>query len=211
MAKPQMSLPSAAWRVLRRPGMAGAMLVSVAVISSVDVLVAYLPAYGEATGLSVETVGILLAVRAGASLVSRVFMGRLIGLLGRQTLLTASTAIAGIGILLLPSVGSVPLLVVLMVFTGLGLGLGQPMTIAWVANRSPRDERGLALGVRLTGNRAALLVVPTFMGAVAGASGIAAIWLVLAGFLGAATLVAFRTPFDELADRNRPAAPAGEA
>lgn len=202
-----LGLAAAAMRVLRRPGMAAAMLVSITVISAVDVLVAYLPAYGEQNGLSVETVGLLLSVRAGASLISRVFMGRMIERLGRERLLATSMAMAGIGIVALPFVGSIPVLFALMILIGLGLGLGQPMTIAWVANRSPRPERGLALGVRLTGNRGALLIVPTMMGAIAGASGLTAIWLVLAMFLGAGSFVASRTPFDELVARPRTAGP----
>ena len=198
---PDVGMLRAAAQVLRRPGMAAAMLVSVTVISSVDVLVAYLPAYGEATGLSVETVGLLLSVRAGASLVSRIFMARMIQRIGRRPLLALSMMLAGGGIILLPFVSSVAILFGLMVAIGLGLGLGQPMTIAWVANRSMRHERGLALGVRLTGNRSALLVVPTAMGALAGASGITAIWLALALFLGVGAFVASRTPFDELVQR----------
>jgi MFS family permease len=192
-------LGTAVVRVLRRPGMAAAMLVSITVISAVDVLVAYLPAYGEENGLDVGTVGALLSVRAGSSLVSRAFMGRLISLMGREWLLAASMAMAGGGVVLLPFVSSEPILFALMVLIGLGLGLGQPMTIAWVANRSPRPERGLALGVRVTGNRAALLVVPTIMGAIAGAGGLSAIWVVMAALLGFGAVVAQRTPFDELA------------
>lgn len=197
-------LLSAAWIILRKPGMATAMAVSLTVISAIDVLVAYLPAYGEETGLPVETVGLLLSVRAGASLVSRLFMTRLIDALGRKALLTLSTAMAGAGIVALPFVSSVPILVGLMVVIGLGLGLGQPMTIAWVANRSLRHERGLALGVRVTGNRAALVTVPAAMGALAGANGIAAIWIALAVFLGGATLFAARTPFDQPLEEDPP-------
>jgi MFS family permease len=192
-------LGRSAWLILRRPGMAAAMFVSIAVISAVDVMVAYLPAYGQATGLSVETVGALLSVRAGASLVSRIFMGRLIASVGREQILFLSTALAGGAILALPFTGSVPLLFVLMTLIGAGLGLGQPMTLAWVANRSPRQDRGMALGVRLTGNRVGLLVTPVVMGALAGAAGITAIFVVLAGFLGIGSFVARRTPFDDLA------------
>jgi MFS family permease len=204
----EVGMATAAVQVLRRPGMTAAMFVSIAVISSVDVLVAYLPAYGEATGLSVETVGLLLSVRAGSSLVSRLFMARMIESLGRRPLLALSMVLAGGGIVLLPFVSSTPVLFALMIAIGLGLGLGQPMTIAWVANRSLRHERGLALGVRLTGNRVALLVVPSAMGALAGASGIAAIWLALAAFLATGAFVAARTPFDDLVKRpGRPPAP----
>jgi MFS family permease len=191
--------------------MAAAMIVSITVISSIDVLVAYLPAYGEETGLSVETIGLLLSVRAGASLLSRLFMTRLIDRLGRKVLLTLSTAMAGAGIVALPFVSSVPVLVGLMVVIGLGLGLGQPMTIAWVANRSLRHERGLALGVRVTGNRAALLTVPTAMGALAGANGIAAIWIALAVLLGGGALFAARTPFDGLPEEERAKGDGGPA
>jgi MFS family permease len=196
---PTTGLARAAIQIFRQPGMTAAMLVSITVISSVDVLVAYLPAYGDANGIAVETVALLLSVRAGSSLVSRLFMTRLIAVLGRERLLGLSMALAGVGVLVLPFVSAVPVLFGVMVVIGLGLGVGQPLTIAWVANRSPRSERGLALGVRLTGNRAALLVVPTVMGAVAGASGLTAIWLLLAAFLGGGALIAVRAPFDELA------------
>jgi MFS family permease len=200
---PAIGLLSATGRVLNRSGMKSAMLVSITVISAIDVLIAYLPVYGVAAGLAVETVALLLSVRAGASLVSRVFMTRLIRSLGRPRLLGISMAGAAVSILILPLVPPVWLLFLLMIVIGLGLGLGQPMTIAWVANRSPRQERALALGVRLTGNRAALLIVPTMMGVIAGASGITAIWLVLAGFLGVGANVARTTDFDD----QRPATP----
>ncbi|HWP63342.1 MAG TPA: MFS transporter [Candidatus Binatia bacterium] len=194
-------LARAAWLVVRRPGMATAMLVSITVLSSVDVLVAYLPAYGEAVGLSVETVGLLLSVRAGASLASRLLMGVLIDRLGRERLLATSMILAALGVGALILVPPTPILVALMIAAGLGLGLGQPMTIAWVANRSPRRERALALGVRLTGNRASLLVVPTAVGALAGATGLTSIWLVVAGFLALGAIAALRTPFDAVVDR----------
>lgn len=202
---------SSAARVLQRPGMAAAMLVSITVISSVDVLIAYLPVYGEAKGLPVETVGLLLSVRAASSMISRLFMAQLIALLGRNRLLAASMILAGGCIALLPFIDSVPVLFGLMVLIGLGLGLGQPMTIAWVANRSPRQERALALGVRLTGNRGALLIVPSLMGLVAGAAGVMAIWAVMALFLGTGAVVAARTPFDALVRRPRGESSGGSA
>lgn len=195
-AAPPVGLARAAWLVLRRPGMPAAMLVSITVLSSVDVLVAYLPAYGEAVGLPVETVGLLLAVRAGASLASRLGMGALIARLGRERLLAGSMVLAALGIGALVIVPPTPVLVGCLAAAGLGLGLGQPMTIAWVANRSPRHERALALGVRLTGNRASLLVVPTAVGALAGTAGLSSIWLAVAVVLALGAAAATRTSFD---------------
>ncbi|HEU0235815.1 MAG TPA: MFS transporter [Candidatus Limnocylindrales bacterium] len=199
-------------RVLRRSGMPSAMFVGITVISTIDLLAAYLPAHGEEAGLSVGLIGALLSARAGASLVSRIFMAQLIARLGRSRLLGTSMAFASAAIVALPFVSSPPVLVGLMVVVGLGIGLGQPMTIAWVANRSPRSERGTALGVRITGNRVALLVVPTLMGAVAGAAGIAAIFVVVGVALAVGAGVAFRTPFDAPIDgAGGPAEPASVA
>ncbi len=192
---------SAAMRVLRRSGMPAAMAVSIIVISVVDVLIAYLPVYGQEAGLAVAIVGFLLSVRAGASLVSRIFMGRTIARLGRERTLAVSMTMAGIGIGSIPFTDSVPLLAILMAVSGFGLGVCQPMTIAWVAQRSPRAERATAIGVRLTGNRTALMIVPTAMGAIAGTAGIMALFWVMGLALLGGALLAARTPFDELRDQ----------
>jgi predicted DNA-binding transcriptional regulator YafY len=58
----------AARDVLGKPSMKQAMLASVAVILTNDMLVAYLPVFGEEGGLPVELIGLLLAVRAGGTL-----------------------------------------------------------------------------------------------------------------------------------------------
>ena len=162
------------------------MLVSVIVISSVDVLIAYLPAFGEANGLAVGFVAGLLSLRAAASLFSRLFMGRLVRAFGRRAFLSACLAAGATAISLSAFMPWPGVLVVALLVVGFGLGVGQPMTIAWVADRSPRAERATAIGLRLTGNRAALLAAPAAMGLVAGAAGLAAIFW----FLGAANAVA---------------------
>lgn len=186
---------SAALRMLRSPGIAPAMFVSLAVSSGIDVLIVYLPAYGEETGLGVSIVGTLLAVRAGATLISRAFMGRMTDRLGFGPTLVLTTATAALSVALVAVVTAVPALVVLVALTGFGLGIGQPLTVAWIGLRTAPHERGLAFGVRHTGNLATLVAMPVVMGLVAGATGLAAVWIVLGGFLGVAALVAARTPF----------------
>ena len=184
--------------VLRRPGMPAAMFVSIVIVSTVDVLAAYLPVYGEEVGLSVGLVGALLAIRAAATLVSRIFMVRLIRALGRRGALTLSLVGSAIGLGLIPLTTEPLILTVLMILGGLALGMGQPMTIAWVANRATRSDRATALSVRLTGNRAALLIVPAAMGIVAGAAGVSAIFWAIAALLGSGAAVAAAIPQDEV-------------
>jgi MFS family permease len=194
---------SAARDVLGKPSMKQAMLASVAVILTNDMLVAYLPVFGEEGGLPVELIGLLLALRAGGSMVSRLFMGWMIHTLGRGKVLMGSMLVAGVAMVVLPFLHEPLILVFLMLVLGVGLGLGQPMTIAWVANRASRDQRGTALAVRLTGNRLAQLVVPSLMGALAGATTVAAIFWVLAGGLLAGAGMVSRTPLDDPAPSPR--------
>lgn len=174
--------------VFRIPGMPHAMLASLTVLTAIDILSAYLPAYGEANGLSVETVGLLLATRAAASMASRMVMLPLIRLFTRRRLLALSTALPALSLALFPLLEAPALLYAAMVVIGLGLGLGQPITVAWVADRAPDDVRGTALGVRLSGNRLGQTVLPAGIGAVAGAFSLTAVFVSLAGLLGVSAL-----------------------
>lgn len=184
-------------RVLRVPSMPHAMIASFAVLSSIDIIVAYLPVYGEANAIPVATVGILLAIRGAASMVSRAFMLPLRRLLGRRRLLVASTGVPALMLLLLPFSGSaVEPLVVVMILVGFGLGLGQPLTMSWVATRAPFDIRATAIGVRLSANRLGQFAVPATIGVVAGVAGLTAIFWSLAAMLAVAAVVIVQSPFD---------------
>jgi MFS family permease len=184
-------------RVLRVPSMPQAMLASLAVLSTIDIVVAYLPVYGVAYEIPVATVGLLLAVRGAASMVSRAFMLPLRRLLGRRRLLVGSIAAPAVTLLLLPIVGpaTAPLFVA-MALVGFGLGLGQPLTMSWVATRAPFDIRATAIGVRLSANRLGQFAVPATVGIVAGTGGLSAIFWSLAAMLAATAVVVMTAPFD---------------
>lgn len=188
-------IPSAT-EVLRMPTMIPAILVSVAVILTIDLLIAYLPLYGETRGLSVTLVGALLSIRAASSLASRLAMGRLIEAVGRGRLLVGSAALAALGLAALPLVDAPWALVGVMILVGLGLGFGQPMTISWVASRAPAPLRATALGMRLTGNRLGQLTVPAVVGLAAGVAGVSIVFWSMAALLLASAAVVMRTPFD---------------
>jgi len=177
-------------RIIRRPGMLAAMFVSIVVLSAIDLLVAYLPLLGETKGLSVALVGLLLSVRAGTTLVSRLFMDRLLSRLGWVPVLAGSLAIAAIALICLPLTTVPVLLVVLMGIVGLGIGFGQPMAVTFVASRATKEDRATATGVRLTANRVSLLFVPAVMGAVAGAAGVDIVFWILAVVLATGAVVA---------------------
>jgi MFS family permease len=151
------------------------------VLAAVDISLVYLPALGTERGISAGTIGLLLTVRAVASMTSRFFLGRLADWMGRARLLTTSIAIAAAGMALVPVPMPPLLLIALIAAMGLGLGAGQPLTMSWLAEAAPAGLRGRAMSLRLTGNRLGQIIVPSLAGLLALSAGSAAVlWLTAA-------------------------------
>ena len=68
--------------LLRRRGLVRALTVSCVVLAAVDISLVYLPVLGTERDIAAGTIGILLTVRAVASMVSRLFLGRLAAWMG---------------------------------------------------------------------------------------------------------------------------------
>jgi MFS family permease len=157
--------------ILRTPGVFRAILVSTTVLSSIDIIVIYLPALGEERLWPASLVGALLAIRAGSSMAMRVVLGSLAARFGRPVLLGVSMAVSAAALAALPFVGAVPLVALLMAAAGAGLGIGQPLTMSWVASLAPSGARATALSVRLMGNRVGQVALPMVVGTVAAFAG----------------------------------------
>jgi MFS family permease len=170
--------------ILRQPGIVRAILVSTTVLSAIDIVVVYMPALGEERGWAASLVGGLLAARAGASMVSRLFIGRLSDRFGRRLLLIGSMFVSAVALVALPFAPSAEATFVVMIAAGLGLGIGQPLTMSWVAAEASPGTRATALSVRLMGNRVGQIALPVFAGSVAafaGAGGVLAVTGVIVG------------------------------
>lgn len=175
--------------LLRVRGVLPGLLVSLTVLSCTDLLGVYLPVLGEHLGIGPAVVGVLLAVRAATSMATRLFTAPLLRRFSRSGMLCSTAAVAAVCAAALPVFGSAPVMAVLMVGAGLGLGLGQPLTTTWIVRLVPPDMRGRALALRVTGNRLGQFTVPMLAGLVAGLLGAAPVfWLM--GLLLAASAVA---------------------
>jgi MFS family permease len=178
--------PASVASTLRLPGMVPALTAGVVALTAVDLLVAYLPAYGEERQITPQLVGFMLATLAFAQMTSRLALGKLLGRFGHVAVLVGSILLAGAVIpLLLAPLGDTGLLLVMAV-AGLGLGLAQPLTLVWVALATPPESRGLAMGVRMGGNRLGQLLVPVGVGATAGQLGVGAIFVTVSAMLAGA-------------------------
>jgi MFS family permease len=173
--------------LLRRPGLLRALTVSCIVLAAVDITLVYLPALGAERGIAAGSIGVLLALRAVASMTSRLFLGRLARALGRRWLLIGTVAVSAAGLALLLVPMPFWLLGVAVVVAGLGLGAGQPLTMSFLAESAPPGLRGRAMSLRLTTNRLGQVVIPGAAGALAAGAGAAGVLaLTAAGLAGAA-------------------------
>src|SRR5690606_19728381 len=80
----------AALRMVRIPGMGQALVTSIAVLTAVDLLIAYLPVLGEERGISPGFIGLVLSVHALTGVASRLVAARLIGRFGRRLTLVVN-------------------------------------------------------------------------------------------------------------------------
>ncbi|WDZ85504.1 MFS transporter [Micromonospora cathayae] len=173
--------------LLRQPGLVRALTVSCVVLAAVDITLFYLPALGAERDIAAGSIGVLLALRAGASMASRLLLGRLVAAVGRRRLLIATVALSAVGLgLLLPPLPFWAMAVVITV-AGLGLGAGQPLTMSFLAESAPPGLRGRAMSLRLTGNRLGQVLIPSTAGVLAAGTGAAGVLACTAlGLAGAA-------------------------
>lgn len=189
--------------VLKTPGLWRSLTVSGAILVTVDLMYAFVPVWATEQGISATAVGLLLAIRAAVSVLSRLGLTRLITRFGRKTLLIVSMTAAFAGLLALPLVGLYGAIAV-MVGLGLGLGIPQPLTMSWVISITRASHHGTALGLRMTANRLAQISIPIAVGATAAPLGMAGIfWANAALLLGAIAVVAN-------SDTGGPAAPSSQ-
>ncbi|MGN9843334.1 MFS transporter [Nonomuraea sp. H19] len=182
--------------LLRRPGLTHALVTSTVLLTALDIMLVYLPALGTEQGLTSGTIGLLLTIRGVASMASRFFLGRLAQAAGRRRLLVVSTVTAGAAMLVIPVPMPLWLLACVLAVLGFALGVGQPLTMSWLAEAAPPGLRGRAMSLRLAGNRTGQLLLPGAAGLVAAGAGAAGVLVVTALGLGWVGVAARRLPMD---------------
>ena len=179
---------SMAIKVVRKPGILAAIYISLAISAVADVLVVFLPLYGSENNFSPYAVGFILALRAGTTMLSRLFLGRLSERFTTYQLLLWSTLISVLACTAM-AFAKTPLSLAAVVFVaGFSLGIGQPLTMSLVSQKTQADERAIAVSARLMGNRIGQFMVPAAAGVIAAASGAGAVFIGLAILLGSSVI-----------------------
>ncbi|MFH9404598.1 MFS transporter [Streptomyces sp. NPDC017638] len=180
--------------ILRARGVPAGILISLSVLSATDILTAYLPVVGEHRDIAPAVIGVLLGLRAGATIACRLVLTPLLRLLGRPALLTVTCLLAALlcaGVALPVPVWTLGVMLTLL---GFCLGVGQPLSMTTVVRAAPEEARSTALALRLTGNRLGQVAAPAAAGLVAGMAGVAAPFVMLGGLLLVSSGIALRSP-----------------
>lgn len=170
-----------------------ALVVSGFVLVTIDLLYTFMPLWGQVRGVSANAIGFLLALRAGVSMISRLGLGSLVAQWGRTRLMVMATALAALALASLPF-SNIWWAALAMVVLGMGLGIPQPLTMAWSVAVTDRSNHGAVLGLRLSANRLALILVPMLLGAVTVPWGAMSVFYINSGLLVVSAAIASRTP-----------------
>lgn len=178
--------------LLRVNGLVPVILASVVTVTSIDLVLIYLPLLGAERGLSAGHVGALLTTRAIASITSRLVYARMIAVVGRANLTFGSMLAGAIGFIVMAAPVPLPVMYAAMVAMGLGLGLSIVLCLSNVVELAPVEARGTAMTMRLTGNRIGQFAIPFAAGFLGAAAGVGAILGVTAAGLLASALAVRR-------------------
>jgi MFS family permease len=168
---------SGVFSLLAQPSLRRVIIASGLVVAAIDLYMFYTPIYGHAIGLSATMIGVVLGAHAAATFVVRATLPLLVRRWGEDALMTVSMLLAGATFLLFPFVEQVGLLLVLSFVLGLGLGVGQPLSVIMTYNRAPAGRAGEALGLRFSLVNLTHMVIPLAFGTIGSALGLVTVFL----------------------------------
>jgi MFS family permease len=165
--------------LLFMPGLTTIILVSVVTVVAQDLIVVYLPLLGADRGMTVDAVGTLLAIRAVASMVSRLIFARLHAAFGRFRLTVISTffSAASYGLVALPL--PLWLLYVAIAVAGFALSVAITASIAGVLAMASGGAIGTANSLRTMANRTGQFIIPILASLVATMFGTGGIFVII--------------------------------
>jgi len=160
-------------RFLRAPTFATALLASGTVLLCIGLIHTFLPLRLSAVPNPGTIVGTLLGVMALASIAVRPFVSQIAARLGGQRAALLNVALVVLlGTVIAGSTTSIAAVALAVALIGIGSGISQPLSIVMVLEDRPRAQHGVALGVRISGNRLAQLIGPVAVGTTASVVGL---------------------------------------
>jgi MFS family permease len=152
------------------------LVTSALVMGGLDLFQLYLPIYGHAIALPASAIGLILGAFAAAGFVTRAMLPALVRRFGEAAALGYALFLGAGTFFLIPMFESAVMLGVICFVLGLGMGLGQPLTVILTYNYSPAGRHGEGLGLRIAINNSMHVTVPAVFGAIGSLLGLAPVF-----------------------------------
>jgi MFS family permease len=161
---------------IAEPGVIRLLATSGLVQSGLDMFQFYMPVYGHSLDLSAGAIGVIVAMYSAAAFVVRSVMPYLLKKFSADTVLAYAFYLGAASFLMVPFCHSVVLLCVVSFAFGIGMGVGQPITMMMTFSSSAEGRSGEALGLRLSVNHLTRVVGPVLFGWAGSAFGLPSIF-----------------------------------
>lgn len=178
--------------IFRDADMRRVLIASAVVMTAIDLFQLYLPLYGHQVGLSASAIGMVLGASAAAAFVSRALLPWLIKKFGEEPTLLWSLFGTAAMFAVIPFFTSALMLGAICFVLGLGMGLGQPLTVTLCYRFAPQGRAGESLGLRIAINNSMHVIVPAVFGAAGAVLGLGPVFWVNAGVIAAGNWYARR-------------------
>lgn len=152
--------------LVKNVGFLAALLFSFIVLFIIDARMSFLPIYMETLEFSNTRIGLLLSIASLSALLIKPIYPFLLDRLGYKKLLIVSFSFSILLLYLAPFSHSYLSMGLLIFVSGLALAINQPLSLSLISDQTREDQRGIAFGMRLMGNRGAQLINPLVFGAV---------------------------------------------
>jgi MFS family permease len=169
--------------LLRDEGLRRVLLAGAAVVAGVDLFQLFMPIYGHSIGLSASAIGITMGCFAAAGFVTRAMLPYLARRYGEARTLLYSMVLGAATFVLIPLFATPVALGIVCFLLGLGMGLGQPLTVILAYNHAPPGRAGEGLGLRIAIINTSHVGVPALFGAAGSLIGTTPVFWVIAGVI----------------------------
>jgi MFS family permease len=177
-------------KLLSIPSLKLSIFISMINLAALDIFNVYYPLYSSSIGMSPSEIGWILTITALASVIIRIFIPSLTAKLGRAKLISLFMFCGAIAYFAIPLTSYYPLIILITLLLGCGLGITQPLTTIVSYNLAPKGHTGEVLGIRLAGNRFSQIITPVIFAGISNLTGLGAIFIFEALLLGAGATLA---------------------
>jgi MFS family permease len=180
----------AAFKLMRERGIQVVLLLTFVRLWNSSGWRPFIPIFLREAGFDNTVISSVLAANSVVSTFTALWASWLARRIGNEVATAVALGLGAIGTAMSPWVAWVPAVYLPALLIGTGVGISLPLLMASVSSEVPADQRGVALGMRMSMNQAASTVAPISIGAVAEPFGIPMALLVSGAFslvlLGAA-------------------------